>query len=112
MTEPNNVLEFYNEYFIEPFLNQLIEQYPEKTLKNKNKVILLLELAKTELVLPLATMVDPAIKPVNTDKTINALESLWKTYNAEVDLSMFSKKPGVNELAAFCAKKFDEQLLW
>jgi hypothetical protein len=107
----DQVLEFYSEYFIDPFLDQLIEQYPEKILQNKNKILLLLELVKTQLIFPLLALIDEDVEDNIQDKVISAIEGLWKTYNSKVDMSMFDKKkPEDHKLKDFCRKKFDEKV--
>src|SRR5690242_16231358 len=104
--------ELLTELFLDPFIEQLFQNYKEKNLENKYIVELLILCAQqSNLYYSLINFIDPKIKNTKTDQIISALEGLWKIYWNKVDFSkVYNGQIYPHRITNFCDKKFAEDI--
>ena len=107
-----NVYTFYKEYFIDPFTDQLIGEYPEKTPHNKFIVQSLIKLSQClKINLDIVRYIDKTIIEIKTNKIINSMESLWKSYyESEKIWAIYINKPNIREIQIYNKKIIKEKI--
>jgi len=83
---------------MEPAVEQLIDQYKEKTIQNRDMVLSLIECAKNnKMIGEVIQLFNNSVKFVFTDSIMSALYIIYNVYNDEIDYSKFiDSKPRIH----------------